>query len=86
MESEMFDEAYVLVEKLIRIQIELNGGENNTKVLMSYDMLFTLNIIKQAFSESLKIIHKQISIYNNIHGSDIDERSLALYQIKLAFV
>jgi hypothetical protein len=79
MESEMFNEAFVLVEKLIRIQIELNGGENNAKVLLSYDMLFTLNIIKQAFSESLKIILKQIDIYNRIHGSNRDERSLALY-------
>lgn len=56
MESEMFNDAHPLVEKLVRIQIELNEGENNAKVLASYDMLFTLNIIKQAFSESLKVI------------------------------
>ena len=52
----MFNDAHPLVEKLIRIQIELNGGENNQKVLITYDILFTLNIIRQQYLEALKAI------------------------------
>lgn len=39
METEMFEDLIPLTEKLLRLQINLNGSENNQKILSTYEIM-----------------------------------------------
>ena len=59
------------LEKLIRIQKELQGGENNEKVSQLYDILVESEIGSQKFKEALINNLRLISIYKTLNGQDI---------------
>lgn len=63
-------QAIPLWEKLLRIQKELNGGENNEKVYQIHQMLMTAYALALKFPEALLISQKNITIYRAINNNN----------------
>jgi hypothetical protein len=53
-------------------------------VLLTYDMLREINLENGLNRGALRCVQKSISIYKNIHGSDVQDAQLGAYLVKLA--
>eukprot|EP00347_Sterkiella_histriomuscorum_P010167 403377348 len=85
-EMKLLPQALPLWEKLIRIQKEINGGENNQKVLQLYEALSQVHLMSQKFTDALLITQKVITVYKALNGQEVDDKALGQYLAQCAFI
>eukprot|EP00347_Sterkiella_histriomuscorum_P004296 403360988 len=79
-------QALPLWEKLIIIQKEINGGENNQKVLQLYEALSQVHLMSSKFTDALLITQKVITVYKALNGQEVDDKALGQYLAQCAFI
>lgn len=77
---------YPELQNLIECQKTVYGGEANEKVLLSYESLINLHLVKRDYAEALRDVLKIISLHKQMHGNDVKDSTLAGYLIKLGFI
>ena len=75
-----------LIEKLIRLQIDLNDGENNEKMITVYELAQGVYMKSRNFLEVIKITQKQLDIYRQLFPSKKYTSQEAMYEVRLAYV
>eukprot|EP00347_Sterkiella_histriomuscorum_P014405 403360989 len=82
----LLPQALPLWEKLIIIQKEINGGENNQKVLQLYEALSQVHLMSSKFTDALLITQKVITVYKALNGQEVDDKALGQYLAQCAFI
>lgn len=81
-----FKEALPMFEKLKRILVELNNGEENTeKIMQLCDQMFDMYILVGSLEEdALKTIQSAISIHKALNGQNVEDLGLSRFMTKLS--
>ena len=75
-----------LMEKLVRIIKEINGTEDNQKILQINNQLSQAYMFVGKFTEALLLTENCISIYKNLNGAKVEDATLGEYLFKLALI